>query len=317
MMAKSKEKRFRGSYTVTFTPFTEDGKAINTKMLRRFIDWQIDEGSHGLIALGSVGQFLSITQEERTQIIETYVDQVKGRVPVLIGTTHTHTPTAVRYAKEAERLGADGVMITPPYYYWPTDEEIFEYYKQISEAISIPIMLYNNPIVTHIDMSAKFVAHLAKELPNIRYIKEASGEGTRVYDVVRESEGLMTVFAGGRPYESFIMGAPGYVSPPANHSPRQSALMMDAMAAGDLATGKLISDKYSAMLRVVKPGHPTYGHGTYGRNLTKVAGFDLGEVRPPLTPLSKLGADGQERMAKLTKMWQDIRQIGAKRAAAE
>ena len=98
---------FRGSYTVAYTPFTEGGAAIDHEGLRRFIDWQIEEGMHGLIALASVGQFLSITDEERTAIVETFVGQAAGRVPVLVSTMDASTDNAVRYSKEAEALGAD------------------------------------------------------------------------------------------------------------------------------------------------------------------------------------------------------------------
>ena len=127
-------KTFRGSYTVMLTPFTEDGSAVDEKALRRFVDWQIDNGVPGLIALGSTGEFLSVTEDERTQIISTVVEQTSGRVPVLAGTMNAHTPRAVRYSKEAEALGADGLMIISPYYYTPTEDEIFAYYAAISDA---------------------------------------------------------------------------------------------------------------------------------------------------------------------------------------
>ena len=93
---------------------------------------------------------------------------------VLVGTMNANTPNAVRYSRQAEELGADGLMVIPPYYYTPTDDEIFEYYRAISEAVSIPIMLYNNPFTSNIDMSARLVARMTKAFDNVRYIKEAS-----------------------------------------------------------------------------------------------------------------------------------------------
>ena len=126
-------KDFRGSYTVTITPFTEDGSAIDEAALRRFTDWQIEEGVPGLIILGTTAEFLTLSDDERNCVIEVTLDQSAGRVPVLVGTMNAYTPTAVRYSREAKALGADGLMIIPPYYYTPTEDEIFAYYRAISD----------------------------------------------------------------------------------------------------------------------------------------------------------------------------------------
>ena len=308
----------RGSYTVTFTPFTEGGAAIDFAALERFIDWQIEEGSHGLIALGSIGQFLAIDDDERTAIVETYVKKCKGRVPVLVGTMNARTENAVRYSREAEALGAAGVMITPPYYYTPTEDEIFDYYRQISEAISIPIMLYNNPITTNVDMSAAFVAKLTKAFENVRYIKEASGTADRCYEIAQLTDGVMNCFAGGRTYECMLFGAAGYVSPPGNWAPKQSAIMMDSFAAGDRATAKWISDKFTAFSKVLGAGHPAYGHSCYSRELIKWSGHDLGDPRAPISPFSALGKEGTDRMAQVRPLYDEIRAFDlAKKVAAQ
>ncbi len=143
-------KEFRGSYTVSVTPFTEDGSGIDFGALKNFLDWQLEVGVPGIIALGSTGEFLAVNDEERRQIVETYVNHIDGRMPVIIGTMNAHTPNAVRHSRQAEDLGADGVMIIPPYYYTPTDDEIFRYYEAIDAAISIPVMLYNNPVTSNV-----------------------------------------------------------------------------------------------------------------------------------------------------------------------
>jgi 4-hydroxy-tetrahydrodipicolinate synthase len=159
---------FRGSYTVMVTPFTEDGSAIDTEALARFLDWQLDVGVPGIIVLGSTGEFLTVTDDERTQLVETTIRHVDGRVPVLVGSMNAYTPNAVRYSREAEQLGADGLMIVPPYYYTPTEDEIFGYYRAICEAVSVPIMLYNNPVTSNVDMPAKLVGRLTRAFENIR-----------------------------------------------------------------------------------------------------------------------------------------------------
>ena len=308
---------FRGSYIIAYTPFTEGGAAIDHKGLRRFIDWQIDEGTHGLIALGSFGQFLSITDEERTAIVESFVGQAAGRAPVIVGTMDARTENAVRYSKEAEVLGADGIMVAPPYYYTPTDDEIFAYYKEISEAVSIPVMLYNNPFTTNVDMSAALVARLTKAFENVRYIKESSGFADRIYDIERLTGGVMNSFAGSRVYESLLMGAAGYVSPPGSYAPRQSAQMWESLASGDLAGGKMLSDKFAELARTMRAGHPSYGNLCYNRELVRLAGYPIGDPRPPFFSLATLGKAGAERMAQITPLFEEIRSINLAKAAAE
>ena len=153
-------------------------------------------------------------------------------------------------------------------------------------------MLYNNPITTNVDMSAAFVAKLTKAFENVRYIKEASGTADRCYEIAQLTDGVMNCFAGGRTYECMLFGAAGYVSPPGNWAPKQSAIMMDSFAAGDRATAKWISDKFTAFSKVLGAGHPAYGHSCYSRELIKWSGHDLGDPRAPISPFSALGQGG-------------------------
>ena len=308
-------KRFSGSYTVTITAFTEDGSAIDEPALRRFTDWQIDEGVPGLIILGTTAEFLTISDKERTQLIEVTIDQVAGRVPVLVGTMNAYTPHAVRHSKEAEALGADGLMIIPPYYYTPTDDEIFAYYRQISEAVSIPIMLYNNPVTSNVDMSAALVARLTKAFDNVRYIKEASSDVGRVYDIAQLTDGVMNVFAGSRVYEAFKLGAVGYVNPYGNYIPGPSARMFDLMVEGKMDEARAIYERMLRMDAIIAEGHPTYGHQCYSKALAGLAGCPVGDVRAPLTRFDQLGQEGRDRLAKLGEIMIELGVL--KRAAAE
>lgn len=297
---------FRGSYTVTITPFTDDGSRICTASLKRFLDWQLACDVPGVIILGSTGEFLTVTDEERALFVETTVKHVNGRLKVLVGTMNAHTPTAVRYSREAEQLGADGLMIVPPYYYTPTDDEVFAYYAAIAQAVSIPIMLYNNPFTTHVDMSAALVARITHAFDNVRYIKEASMDVGRVYDVIEESGGLMNVFAGERPVESFLMGAIGYVNPFGNYIPYATSRMWDFLEQGRLEEAKQIQRVAHEIDHIIAEGHPRYGHQCYSKALAAAAGYPVGDVRPPLTRFSQLGAEGVERREKMLVLMKNL-----------
>ncbi len=163
-------KKLRGTYTVIVTPFTEDD-AINETMLRWLVDFQISEGIHGIITLASNGEFLSLSDEERHEVARIVVDQAAGRVPVVVGTAAESTDQVIRYTRDAERLGADAAMVLTPYYCWIDEDELFTHYRRIAEAVSLPIMLYNHPASTVLDMKPPLVARLA-EIDNISYIKE-------------------------------------------------------------------------------------------------------------------------------------------------
>jgi len=311
--------QFRGSYTVAVTPFTENLSNIDIPAWERFLDWQLAVGVPGIIILGTTGEFLTISDEERQAFVEATVKHIDHRIPVLVGTMNAHTPTAVRYSREAENLGADGLMILPPYYYTPTEDEIFDYYKAICEQVSIPIMLYNNPFTSHIDMSAKFVSRLTAAYEQVRYIKEASMDAARVFDIIEATDGVMNVFAGERVVESYLMGAVGYVNPYGNYIPRASYKICDFMADGKIAAAKKIQHLIDQMQNIIGEGHPTYGHQCYSKALAAAAGYPVGDVRPPLTTFEQLGQEGRDRRTKLctmmTKLDNLVQELESKLAA--
>jgi 4-hydroxy-tetrahydrodipicolinate synthase len=297
---------FRGSYTVSVTPFTADGSAVDLDAQRRFVDWQLECGVPGLIVFGSTGEFLAVSDDERRELVRATVEHVAGRIPVLVGTMNAYTPTAVRYSREAQELGADGLMIAPPYYYTPTDDEIFGYYRAICDAVELPVMVYNNPVTTNVDISAALVARLTAELPNIRYIKEASLDVARVYDLIEATDGVMNVFAGERVVESYLLGAVGYVNPYGNYAPRASVLICDLMVADRVDEAREIERRLDAIDHIIAAGHPTYGHQCYSKALAAVAGAPMGDVRPPLTTYGSLGAEGQAVVAKVSALIDEL-----------
>jgi 4-hydroxy-tetrahydrodipicolinate synthase len=278
-------------------------------------------GVPGIIILGTTGEFLTLTDAERTAFVETTVKHIAGRIPVLVGTMNAHTPNAVRYSKEAQALGADGLMIVPPYYYTPTEDEIFRYYGAICEQVSLPIMLYNNPFTTNVDMSAKLVGRLTRAFEQVRYIKEASMDAARVFDIVEETEGLMNVWAGERVVESYSLGAVGYVNPYGNYIPRASWKFVDWIEQGRWEDAKKVQRLIDRMQHIIGEGHPTYGHQCYSKALARAAGYPVGDVRAPLTTFKMLGQEGLERLARLTPIMAEldalVDQLDAQAAAAE
>ena len=302
-------KSFRGSYTVAVTPFSDDGSRICTDSLKGFLDWQLACDVPGIILLGTTGEFLTVDDDERRTLVGTTIKHVNGRMDVLVGTMNAYTPKAVRYSREAEELGADGLMVIPPYYYTPTDDEIFAYYRAISEAVSIPIMLYNNPFTSNIDMSARLVTRMTKAFENVRYIKEASMDVGRIFDIVEQTEGVMNVFAGERPVESFQLGAVGYVNPFGNYIPYSTARMWDYLVQGRIEQAKEIQRLAEAVNEIIAEGHPTYGHQCYSKALAAAAGYPMGDVRPPLTQFDELGQEGIARRDQMLPMLKEAEDL--------
>ena len=198
-------------------------------------------------------------------------------------------------------------MIIPPYYYTPTEDEIFEYYRAICEKISIPIMLYNNPFTSNVDMSAKLVGRLTRAFDQVRYIKEASQDTARVFDIIPETDGVMNVFAGQRVVESYKLGAVGYVNPYGNYIPMASLRFCDYMVEGRVGDATKIQNLITEMQVIINEGHPTYWHQCYSKALAAAAGYPVGDVRLPLTTFSELGEEGRERVEKLAAIMRQPR----------
>ena len=291
--------QFSGSYTVAVTPFTDDLSAVDVDRLKGFLDWQLEENVPGIIMLGTTGEFLSVTPEERRLIVDETVKHIDGRIPVLIGTADASTTKAVAQSVEAKDLGADGLMIISPYYYTPTDDEIYRYFEAIVAAQDLPIMLYNNPVTSNVDLSAELVARLAKDFETISYIKESSQDIARVRDVIDLAGDDITVYAGERVVDSFLLGAKGYVNPYGNYIPRASAGIWDLLEAGRIDDARRIDRLIKRFDAIIAEGHPTYGHQCYSKRLAARAGHPVGTVRPPLTTFEQLGADGEARLARI------------------
>jgi len=229
-------------------------------------------------------------------VMEVCIKQAAGRVPVLIGTGAEWTDEAVMKARLAESLGADGVMVIPPYYSTPTPDELFEHYRKIGEAVSFPIMIYNNPATANVDLTPEIVARLAL-IDNVRYIKESTLEVTRVRDIIELCGDKMTVFAGILGYESFWLGAQGWVAVCSNFLPRDSARLFELVADHKDQVSAL------ALYRRILPLVKMVGGHRYVA-ASKVAldymGLPVGIPRAPRLPLP--AADTAELKAHLDRL---------------
>lgn len=273
--------RARGTMTVLITPFTEDGSKIDAAALRWLVDWQINEGIHGLIPLGSTGEFLSVSREERQEIVEICVETAAGRVPVYVGTGAEATGDVVELSKEAETQGADGVMIIPPFYSVPTEDELFEHYRRVGDAIGIPIMVYNNPATANVDLLPSTIKRLSA-IDAVRSVKESTLEVTRVRDIVELCGDRIDVFAGILGYESFWLGAVGWIAVCSNLIPKKSARLFEL--AVDAVDRDAALTLYRRILPVVRwVGGPRYVQATKAG--FAIMGAPMGRPRPPRLPL--------------------------------
>lgn len=272
--------RFRGTYTVMVTAFDGAG-AVDLGAQARLTDWQIREGIHGLIPLGSTGEFLSMKPDERRAVARTVVEAAAGRVPVLIGAGAERTEDAIAEARMAQDVGADGIMVIPPFYSTPTEAELVRHYERIAGAVSMPVMLYNNPATANVDLTPPLVARLSK-IDGVDYIKESTMDVTRVRDILDLSGGRMRVFGGIMGYESFCNGAEGWVAVGSNLMPRAFARLFELVAdEGDHAAARSLYAELLPIIRLVG------GHRYVSATKAALALMDrgVGEPRAPRLPL--------------------------------
>jgi len=258
------------------TAFDDDGK-VNLDAQASFIDWQVNQGIQGLVPLGSTGEFLSMTAGERREVAKCVIDAVSGRVPVLIGAGAERTEDVIENCNMASELGADGVMIIPPFYSTPTEEELFEHYRRIAESTELPIMIYNNPATANVDLTPPIVAQLSK-IDGVNYIKESTMDVTRVRDIIDFCGDRMCVFGGIMGFESFVEGAEGWVSVGSNILPAASSRLFTLTA--DDKNHAAASALYHQMLPLIRlvSGH-RYVSAT--KAALDIMGFAMGSPRSP------------------------------------
>lgn len=216
----------RGTFAVLATPFDKN-EGINYSGLEDNINWNIEKGVHGIIPLGSTGEFTTLSHKESKELLNFVVKAVDGRVPIIAGTSADSTQAVIEKSKYAESQGVDSLLILPPYYFNPLQEEMVNHYSLINEEVNIPVMVYNNPGVTGVDIQHETVLEISK-LENINYIKESTGDIIRLRDIENKTDEI-TTFCGcdELALESFFAGAQGWVSVISNAFPGLSAELFE------------------------------------------------------------------------------------------
>jgi 4-hydroxy-tetrahydrodipicolinate synthase len=233
---------FKGSITALVTPF-RDG-AVDWESLESFVDWQIAEGSHGLVPVGTTGESPTLSHDEHKKVVETVIRVARGRVPIIAGAGSNNTIEAIELSRHAEKAGADCLLIVTPYYNKPNQEGLYRHYKAINDAVGIPIVIYNIPPRSVIDMSVETMARLF-ELKNIIGVKDATAKLERV-SAQREAMGPDFCQLSGEDGTALAFmahGGHGCISVTSNVAPRLCSQFQEACLAGDFAAALKIQDR--------------------------------------------------------------------------
>lgn len=272
---------FRGSITALITPF-KNGE-IDWAAFDNFVEWQIENGSHGVIPCGTTGESPTLSHEEHIAIVRRCVDVVKGRIPVIAGTGSNSTKEAINLTREAKEAGADGALIVTPYYNKPIQEGIYQHYKAIHDAVDLPILVYNIPGRCIVDVKTETMARLAK-LTNIVGVKDATGDLNRPLETrIAIGEAFCQLSGDDGTATAFLaQGGVGCISVVSNIAPKHCAKMQDAWAAGNYEAAYKIRDQLFLLARDLfcesNPAPVKYA--------AKLLGLCSDEVRLPLIPAS-------------------------------
>jgi 4-hydroxy-tetrahydrodipicolinate synthase len=241
---------FRGSITALITPFRQG--SLDEDAFSRLVEWQVEQGTHGLVPMGTTGESPTVTRQEHERIIELCVEAAAGRVPVIAGTGSNNTQEAIEYTRFAKKVGADGALVVAPYYNKPGQEGLYQHYKAIHDAVDIPIIVYNIPGRSVVDVSVATMARLA-ELPNIIGVKEATGDVTRIL-AHREAIGEDFIqLSGDDPLALAVMacGGHGCISVASNIAPGLCAQFQQSCMDGDFATALKLHENLMPLHRAI------------------------------------------------------------------
>jgi len=284
----------KGSIVALITPF-KDGKVDETS-LRNLIKWHLEAGTHGILVLGTTGEAVTLSKEERKRVMEIALEEAKGKVPLIVGTGANNTMAALEYTKMAEEMGFDAALIVAPYYNKPTQNGLYEHYSYIAKNTNIPIILYNVPGRTSVNILPDTTAKLA-QIDNIVAIKEACGDIKQVTELLMKCPKDFVILSGDdfTAYATVRLGGKGVISVAANVMPKEMAELMEKALNGEVAEAKELNLKlyplYKAMFIETNPVPAKFALWLMGK-------IETPEVRLPLAPLT---ANSLEQLKKVLK----------------
>lgn len=275
---------FQGAGVAIVTPFTEE-KYVNYEELGRLIEYQIADGIDAIIVCGTTGEPVTMTEEERLSVISYTIEKVDKRVPVIAGSGGNCTENVIVFSKKAEDLGADGLLVVTPYYNKATQNGLYEHYKAVAEAVELPIIMYNVPSRTGVNILPDTAARLGKEVANIVALKEASGNITQVAEVIKKAEGALDIYSGNddQIVPILSLGGIGVISVLANVVPKETHDMVMEYLNGNVANAAQLQLKYldfiQALFCEVNP-IPV-------KKALELIGFKTKTLRMPLTEMEE------------------------------
>ncbi len=275
---------FKGSMPALVTPFEADGR-LDEAGVRALVEWQINEGSHGLVPVGTTGESPTLSHDEHKRVVELTVETAKGRVPVIAGAGSNNTAEAIDLARFAEGAGADALLVVTPYYNKPNQRGLYGHYAAIAKAVDLPIIIYNIPPRSVIDMSVETMARLHADFPNIIGVKDATAKLDRVSDQRLACGPDFVQLSGedGTALGHIAHGGHGCISVTANVAPRLCAEFQEACLAGDFARGLALQDRLYPLHKAIfiEPGLCGVKYA-----LSRI-GKGRNVVRSPLVPIER------------------------------
>jgi 4-hydroxy-tetrahydrodipicolinate synthase len=285
-------KELKGICAALCTPFTEDGEKVDEAALKDHIDSMLEAGIHIILVCGGTGEFAYLRPDERKRIAEIASKHINGRAGFMVQTSTVNTADAIEYAKHAEGVGADCLLILPPYFEGPDSEGVYYHYEKISEAVKIPIMVYNIPVHSGFDITPGFFKRLT-EIDNVRYIKDSTGDLLRIQELLATGA---KVFNGGDPIAFFSLtaGCPGCVWGAPNAMPKEAVDLYNYVASGKLEEAR---DLWKRMF----PANHFFWTHVYNaavKAAANLSGRKVGPCRKPVQPLTDSEMEGLKEALK-------------------
>ncbi|EOQ60824.1 dihydrodipicolinate synthase [Acinetobacter calcoaceticus ANC 3811] len=273
----------QGSIVAIVTPMLKDG-GVDWKGLEKLVEWHIEQGTNSIVAVGTTGEASTLSMEEHTQVIKEIIRVANKCIPIIAGTGANSTREAIELTKAAKDLGADAALLVTPYYNKPTQEGLYQHYKAIAEAVELPLILYNVPGRTGVDLANDTAVRLA-EIPNIVGIKDATGDVPRGKALIEALNGKMAVYSGDddTAWELMLLGADGNISVTANVAPKAMSEVCALAIAKDEQEAKTINNKIANLHNILFcESNPIPVKWA----LHEMGLIDTG-IRLPLTPLAE------------------------------